>query len=356
MRVSTHMVRALVSAVECAGGSREHLLARSAIASEQLDGPDAWLSVCDYMRILETAVEVSEDPALGLHFGERATSGVFQLLAHLVEHAATLGEALEMIVRYTALLAQGFEPEVILEAEHALLRFPWLCGDSPAVCVMAELAMSGLMRLLRLYVGQHARGVSVSFAYREPACAADYRRVFGRGTHFEQPFTQLQFPRAWLARTQLYANPELQRSLVLQADRELALQHSDRFSARVEQSLARHEPRALPNVTAIARELGMSSRTLLRRLRSEGVTFTELILKHRSSEARRLLEPGALSVREVAEAMGFADTPAFHKAFKRWTGLTPMQYVSSVRRGSVEATRDRGSQNNFRSLTGGGNQ
>jgi AraC-like DNA-binding protein len=59
------------------------------------------------------------------------------------------------------------------------------------------------------------------------------------------------------------------------------------------------------------------------------VTFAELISKRRLCAAQRLLQLRVLTVHEVAEAMGFADAPAFHKAFKRWSGLTPMQYVSA---------------------------
>lgn len=326
------MVRAVVSAVATAGGSREQFIERSGIAAEQLDGQATWVSIDDYKRIVDVALEVTGDSALGLHFAEQASSVVFQLLAHLVQHSATLGEALEMIVRYTELLAPGFKPCLAIEGEQVAIRFAWLRGEQPAVRVMAELALRGLLRLLDQYVADTADCVRAAFAYSKPVRIDEYRRVFGERARFSQPYTQLGFPREWLARGQLHANPELQLVLKLQAERQLALQRSSKLSARVEQLLAAHDPRSLPAMATIARSLRVSTRTLTRRLQSEGLTFAELIVRRRSNAARGLLGLGALSVQEVAAAMGFADAPAFHKAFKRWTGLTPLQYVATVKR------------------------
>ena len=156
--------------------------------------------------------------------------------------------------------------------------------------------------------------------------------MFRGRERFAQPFTELQFPAAWLSRSQLHSNPELCEVLRSHADRQLALlERSGTISARIEQLLAASDHRALPSMSAAARVLGVSSRTVARRLRSEGVTFAELFERRRLRAAQRLLELRVLSVREVAEAMGFADTSAFHKAFRRWTGLTPTQYVASCR-------------------------
>lgn len=330
MQISIHMVRAVVSAVEQAGGTREALLAGFGDLSELLARSEAWLSVSEYRRMVETALEVG--PVLGLHLGERASPVMFQLMAHLVQHASTLGEAIEMIARYSGLLAQGFEPRVVmLPDKRAALRFAFLAGDDATVRAMAELAMAGLMRLLQQYVGQNAYPERVCFAYAAPDHADEYKRVFRGREQFGQRFTELQFPQDWLTRSQLHTNPELYVMLKTHAERQLVVrQRRSTTSDRVEQLLATRDHRALPDMAKTARALGLSSRTLVRKLGSEGVSFADLVAKRRLSAAQRLLELRVLSVREVAEAMGFADAPAFHKAFRRWTGLTPTQYVESA--------------------------
>jgi len=70
----------------------------------------------------------------------------------------------------------------------------------------------------------------------------------------------------------------------------------------------------------------MSERTLRRRLKDEGVQLRELIEQTRREEARRYLERSALSVSEIAYRLGFAQPPAFHRAFRRWLGVSPLQY------------------------------
>jgi AraC-like DNA-binding protein len=93
--------------------------------------------------------------------------------------------------------------------------------------------------------------------------------------------------------------------------------------------LAAKDPHALPSIANAARALGISARTLTRRLGSELTSYPALLIKRRRSAAEELSELPEMTVPEVAEALGYADPCAFHKAFKRWTSLTPMQYVKS---------------------------
>jgi AraC-like DNA-binding protein len=76
----------------------------------------------------------------------------------------------------------------------------------------------------------------------------------------------------------------------------------------------------------------LSARTLARKLQAQSVSYAQLVEVRRSAAAKCLLTDGRHSIQEVASALGFADTPAFHKAFRRWTGLTPKQYIASVMR------------------------
>jgi AraC-like DNA-binding protein len=331
VQVSILLVRALISAVERAGASRDAFLALARIDPDDIALGQARLSVEDYTRAMEAALVVSHDPALGLHLGERAIPAMYHVVAHLVEHASTLGDGIEMILRYSSLLAAGFEPCLVEQGEYVALRLPYLTGEHPAVRLTAEFGMVGLMRMLRQFVGERVRPLRVCFAYAAPAHAQEYRRVFDGLECFGQPFTELVFPRAWLERAQLHADPELRNLLQSHADRELAqLERGGTIGERVQRVLASCDPRILPNMQDVARDLDISARTLARKLQLEGTSFVELVEQRRGSAAKGLLERRRLSIQEVADAMGFADAPAFHKAFRRWTGLTPKQYVATV--------------------------
>ncbi|HET8936241.1 MAG TPA: AraC family transcriptional regulator [Polyangiales bacterium] len=333
MQVSISLVRAVISAVERAGVSRMHYLALAGIDHALIERDDARLDLAAYVRALEAAMEVTQDPALGLHLGQHANSAMYHVVAHLAEVAKTLGDAIDMILRYSGILAVGFEPCLVDERELVAWRLPYLIGEHPAVRLTAEFAMTGFMRLLRHYLGERVRPTRVCFAYQAPAHAPEYRRLFGGRECFEQPFTELKFPRDWLERTQLNANRDLYT--LLQSHAELELSRLSRHITtvqRIEQVLAASNPRELPTMDVVARTLDTSARTLARKLQAEGVSYAQLVEKRRSSAAKCLLAAGRLSIQEVASALGFADTPAFHKAFRRWTGLTPKQYVASVMR------------------------
>lgn len=331
MQVSIWLVRAIINSVERAGASRNDFLALARIDPDLVERGEARLLVDDYKRAIEAAITVTADPALGLHLGEHATPAMYHVVAHLVDHAATLGEGIAMITRYSALLAKGYEPCLIDSGERVALRLPYLIGATGATQLTAEFALTGFMRMFRQYVGLKARPYRASFAYPAPAHAAEYRRIFGGVERFDQPFTEIEFPRSWLARSQLYSDAALHSVLKSHAERALSqLERGGTVVERVQSALASSDLRALPTMTALARELAISARTLARKLNVEGVTYATLVESRQTSAAKSLLEARHLTIQAIADAMGFASAPAFHRAFRRWTGLTPKQYVSSV--------------------------
>ncbi|MDP4789844.1 MAG: helix-turn-helix transcriptional regulator, partial [Haliea sp.] len=82
----------------------------------------------------------------------------------------------------------------------------------------------------------------------------------------------------------------------------------------------------LPSFAALTRQLNMSARTLRRRLESEGTSYQRIKDKARRDRAISLLRQPELSIFDVAEALGFSDPSAFHRSFKKWTGLPPGEF------------------------------
>ena len=329
MQISILMVRALIGVVERAGASRERFLAAAGLDPRLLEDGSARLPLGVYQRTVAAALEVSGDPAFGLHMGEQASSAMFDVLGPLTEHAATLREGIETMTRYSKLVAEGHDPRLHVVGELATIRFESLQGNWPVLRLTAEFAMTALTQLLRHFAGYLAAPSFVSFAYPAPAYVAEYERVLGAGVRFDQPFTELGFPGEWLDRRQLYQSPDLYNVLKTQAERTLGrLERDASLRQRVELVLAAHSPRQVTMEEA-ARELGMSARSLRRQLSSEGTSYGDLVERSRITAAKRMLEDPRVSIQEAAFALGFAAPAAFHRAFKRWTGLTPKQYKSS---------------------------
>jgi AraC-like DNA-binding protein len=331
MQVSMMMVRALAGAVERRGASREQFLQHAGLESSAIDAGDARLTLVDYMRAMDAALSVSRDPALGLHMGEHASPLMFDVIGYLAHQAATLRESIHAIERYARLAAEGHDPQLIEAGDAAWIRFPSLRGNWAAVRLTAEFALTGLLSTLQLFVGPHAKPNQVCFAYDAPGYAAEYARVFGTPVRFGHDMTALEFPRAWLDRTQAYPNPPMQALLETRAERMLKnLLHEAAWTERVLQILASYDPRQMPSMTDVARALQMSARSLRRKLATENAIYSDLVESAHMNAAKRMLQDRQASIQETAHAMGFAAPAAFHRAFKRWTGLTPRQYQSSL--------------------------
>jgi AraC-like DNA-binding protein len=331
MQVSILMVRALAKVVVRAGVTHDRFLSAAGLEPALVDDNNARLSLEDYKRVLRAAIAVSGDEAFGLHMGEQTSSTTFDVLGALLERAATLRECIEGISRYSRLVAEGTEAELCESGDTASIRFTSLRGESAAVRLTAEFAMTGLMRMLLQFVGDAGRPTGVCFAYAPPPHLDEYRRIFGGVERFGQDYTEFQFQRAWLDRTQLYPSPDLYAALKTEAERTLGrLERTAVLTDRITGILMSRSPRKIPTMDDVARELDVSVRSLRRRLLAEGATYKELVERCRTNAAKRMLEKAGASIQETAYAMGFATPAAFHHAFKRWTGMTPKQYLASV--------------------------
>ena len=329
MQVSILMVRALAGMVEHIGQSRDRFLSEARIDPRWLEDGSMRLPFVDYGRAIDAALSVSGDPAFGLRMGEHARSAMFDVIGPLTEQAETLRMGFESMQRYTRLMADGHQPELHEAGDTAAIRFSMLRGDFAAVRMTAEFSMAALWSMLALFVGEGSRPNEVCFAYPKPPYFAEYERLFGSTARFDCACTEMVFPRSWLDRTQRYSNPELYALLKTQADRALGrLDRDVSLSDRIERILASSGTNAL-TMDDVARELSTSARSLRRRMSVEGVSFSVLLTRNRTNVARRMLERPNASIQETAHAMGFASPAAFHRAFKRWTGMTPKQYQSS---------------------------
>jgi AraC-like DNA-binding protein len=167
---------------------------------------------------------------------------------------------------------------------------------------------------------------AVSFRHPRPATVAGHRAFFGCPVTFEARIDALRFGDGALATPTRLGDEGLSAFLTAHLD-ELRERHADpSASARVRGAVVDSLPDGLPRASRIARRLGMSERTLQRRLAEEGHTFQALADGARREAAESLLVGGDHSLGEVAFLTGFSDQSAFQRAFKRWTGRTPAAF------------------------------
>jgi len=196
------------------------------------------------------------------------------------------------------------------------------------------MAMTGFSRIVRQFERSAVPSV-VAFEYSAPPYREEYSNLFRGAERFDQPFTGIVIDRELLGATQLHADMDFHRALEAQAETRVArLDRTKPYAERVRDYLPDGTKTRCDDMEGVARGLGLSVRTLRRRLREEGATYGAIAGAAFISLAKRLLVDEARSVEETDYAMGYATPTSFHRALKRWTGMTPKAFRTQNDRAS----------------------
>ena len=182
-----------------------------------------------------------------------------------------------------------------------------------------------LVRICRQLTNRHVRPSRVSLTHRRKDDSAELRNFFGSDVKFGAAADEVAFSTSIKQMPVVGADPYLNELLIKYCEQALTARSSKRssFGSNVENVIALHLPHGKARVGEIARKLGVSQRTLARRLSSEGLTFATVLQRLKSDLAKRHLADETLSISEIAWLLGYRDVSAFTHAFKRWTGRAP---------------------------------
>jgi AraC-like DNA-binding protein len=324
--VSMRAVHPLIQAVVASGVPRDTFLRAASLDPSCDQASDQRLPQTKLFQLFELALELTGDPAFGLHSTERLTSEAVNPLGSLLLHAATLRDALQSLQEFRTL----FGNQSTFRIQERDTKVHVRCHSHPEASPRArrylcEVSLGGLYMLLRRFAVTSVD--YVAFEYPAPDYYADYLRVFDGRARFEQPFTGLCFDAAQLATPSPHVDPELHESLSAYARRRVQrMKLGQSWAARVHEVLVWQRPPRDMSMKFVARRLGVSTRTLRRQLVSEHKSYAELVSAAQGVIAKSYLSDERRSIMDTAHELGFSDNTAFHRAFKRWTGLTPGEY------------------------------
>jgi AraC-like DNA-binding protein len=334
MKSSWISVRALLEAAELAGVERDQLRRLAGIDASEMHDVYGWVDGERFDRLLCGAVELSGSPVFGLEWGEKSPMVQLELIPLLVANAPTLGRCVDMMVLIQSLLHERPLMEVETEGRQVALRFTPDASFTPvAARVLTDYMMSGIRRLLAFYT-RGAVDASYSFQHQADTHVGDYTRVFGARVTFAAERNAAVFSAEHLKFPHEHHNADLFEALLkhvelLRARISSKLSYTDRVKAELRAAL----PRLLEMAEA-ASLLGMSERSLRRRLADEGTSFSDVVERGQIELASELLSHPNASVKGVAYQLGFDTSSGFHRAFKRWTGKSPAAFRLAKGRGS----------------------
>jgi AraC-like DNA-binding protein len=316
----------LVEVATRVGLAREDLVAHAGIAEAALADPDGRVPFEQHMRIWDRIAASEGVGAFGLRLGSLLQPQNLGVVGYAALHAPNVQEAYARITRFRRLVNDMLVPELSRGAGRVVLRHVFT-PDVVRLRHPAEASLSGALALLRGATGIEWVPLEVSFQHPAPADTAPHREVFRAPIHFSAADTRMVLADAVLESPHLAPDPRLGAYLSRHAEGLLArLPAVTGLAPQVQRLLADELRGGDPSQDRIAKKLGMSTRTLQRRLRDEGSTFVDIVDGLRRELSQIYLGDPKLTVYEVAFLLGFTDTSAFFRAFRRWTGRTPRAF------------------------------
>ncbi len=293
--------------------------------------PDERVPITVSLELMRGGIAMTGDEDLGLKAATEVERGDYGALEYVARSAATFGQALEVLGRYLALVNDALRFKVELEGERAIVHLESAIVLPRAGSDFQAAAFHWAATVLR------ADSVPVAsevwFEHPQPANIDLYAQIFGTTkVRFEMPFNAFVIDKMFLDQPLPTADPALHGIVRKHADALLnELPRAESFTKRVRELLIAELEGGNPSAVHIASALHMSARTLTRRLEDEGTTFKDLLDDLRRTLSLRYVGSTDLGLSEIAFLLGFSQSAAFHRAFKRWTGQTPLEYRRSRR-------------------------
>jgi AraC-like DNA-binding protein len=286
------------------------------------------VSTAQLFAVWRAVAELDPDPALGLKLATRLDAGQLPPSSIAAFHARTYRDALQRMARYKQLCSPE-EMHVTEGADECVVELAWLHATEDEPPLLTDAAFASFVEL-----GRRGTQTVLNPKRVELKRAAEPARVhenyFKCPVKFRARRNALILHAKDLDRAFVTHNAELLEMLGPQLDQALASHRSQaKIGDQVKWILKRLLAGSRPDILAVARELGVSGRTLQRRITEEGASFRQLLLEARQELVRHYLLQPAIEINEAAYLLGYEDPNSFYRAFRTWEGTTPAQWRSA---------------------------
>ena len=301
----------------------EPLLAEAKLSRGQLMRHRNGISIASQYRFLELAALAADDSLFGLHLAAKMDLRRAGLLFYLAASSMTVAEALEHFARYAGTSSEAVLVELsrhkdattvtLRPVAHSEFRRQW-----------SEFLALAVIRTLRMLTGHDFAPTRMTFTHARNSDLPEVHRLLRCPVEFTHLTMSWVLPQSVMALPIRSEDSELLDLLKAHGDDLLTKRRTaPGLQNVVENQLISMLPSGRAQAAAVAQQLGMSQRSLTRRLAEEDMTFGEILDRVRNRLAVRYLGNDDMPLQQIAWLLGYSEVGAFNHAFKRWTGTSP---------------------------------
>ena len=329
--ISICFVDEALACIRQRGLDQNRLLTQAGISPELLGAAQARVSSKHYGQLWHVIAQTLDDEFFGMD-SHRMKSGSFTLLCHAVIHSDTLERALNRALRFLRLILDDMSGELVRDGEtvHLVLQ-DTVTGDAGSAAPKRAFAYGTFLLILHglacWLVGRRIPLLKADFRCPEPTYSGEWRVLFSQDLNFDHHHSGVTFSAEYLALPNIQ-NERTMKAFLRSAPANFLVKYknSASLSAQIRRRLREMPPTSWPDFSTLATQLHASSATLRRRLDDEGQSYRTITDDLRRDLAISLLSDTGHSISDIANELGFAETSAFHRAFKKWTGARPGEY------------------------------
>jgi AraC-like DNA-binding protein len=320
------LARLAIARLESAGVPVTPLLRRAGLTREMIADPEERLSVRSQIAFLEEAANALRDHYLGFTLARDFDPRDLGLLYYVMASSQTLGDALKRVARYSKItneaIVVGYR-----EGNNLAIDLSYSGVPRHSDVHQLEFCMFGVLRMCRMLTGRKLVPQHFCISHHRSEGIPEITRFVGTRVEFSAKKDEFTLPVDARELRLIHSDSRLNDLLIKYCEAALSDRRCDKsqFRTRVENAISTLLPHGRALVEDVARALGMSKRTLARRLSEDGLNFTEIFQQLRHDLALRYLNDRQMHVSKIAWLLGFNDVSAFTHACKRWTGKAPSE-------------------------------
>lgn len=317
----------LLDHAERQGLNRAELMAASSMTEGELADPDSRIGVRSVIDLWTAVISRLETSSLGLDLGTTISAKDLGLVGYTMCHSADLFGAFKNLERFYRIISEVVRFDVVRDEMNTTL----IHRIHPSLIALrhpVETAIAGLAGLARELTGEPVTPKQVQLPFPEYGSEQDFLNALGLYPQFDSDVATIVFTNRQMALPVTATDPTLLGYLTELAETTMQSLRTPElnFAQQVREVLWAMLPYGKPDLWRTAKTMSISPRTLQRRLRDEGSSFSSVLDSLRRGLSEEMLRNRNLAVAEVAFLLGYSEPSAFQRAFRRWHGAPPGTY------------------------------